>query len=232
LGDILASTLSTGKVMAVPSGTVVLDACAEPAGRGTYFFVIDNFVKHANAKGYNRHVATGAMQLSELLSVRQEALGLLLLENYREPWKQLVEYMKQGESAVPSNIEPAKAKYTNPGQKKMPWKSEGMEQYNQLHEEVRQDQLLSEGQRFEIRFKNKMKQEAGMAQSRKRKTIQLVNVAAVHELDDVSSNDDSSHGANKLDQRMEVVLAAEPAIQLVCSTNVMDYIGIALEYTA
>jgi hypothetical protein len=33
----------------------------------TYFFVIDNFVKHANAKGYNRHVATGAMQLSELL---------------------------------------------------------------------------------------------------------------------------------------------------------------------
>jgi hypothetical protein len=23
----------------------------------TYFFVIDNFVKHANAKGYNRHVA-------------------------------------------------------------------------------------------------------------------------------------------------------------------------------
>jgi hypothetical protein len=76
----------------------------------TYFFVIDNFVKHANAKGYNRHVVTGAMQLSELLSVRQEALGLLLLENYQEPWKQLVEYMKQGESAIPSNVKPAKAK--------------------------------------------------------------------------------------------------------------------------
>jgi hypothetical protein len=77
----------------------------------TYFFVIDNFVKHANAKGYNRHVAMGAMQPSELLSVRQEALGLLLLENYREPWKQLMEYMKQGESAVPRNVKPAKAKY-------------------------------------------------------------------------------------------------------------------------
>jgi hypothetical protein len=37
-----------------------------------------------------------------------------------------------------------------------------------------------------------MKQEAGVAQSRKRKTIQSVNVAAVHELDDVSSDDDSS----------------------------------------
>jgi hypothetical protein len=37
-----------------------------------------------------------------------------------------------------------------------------------------------------------MKQEAGVAQSRKRKTIQSVNVAAVHELDDVSSNEDSS----------------------------------------
>jgi hypothetical protein len=37
-----------------------------------------------------------------------------------------------------------------------------------------------------------MKQEAGMAWSRKRKTIQLVNVAAVHELDNVNSNEDSS----------------------------------------
>jgi hypothetical protein len=157
----------------------------------TYFFVIDNFVKHVNAKGYNRHVVTGAMQPSELLSVGQEALGLLLLENYREPWKQLVEYMKQGESTVPSNVKPAKAKYTNPGQKKMPWKSEGMQRYNQLHEEVHQDRLSSEGQRFEIQFKNKMKQEAGMAWSRKRK-IQSVNMAAVHELDDVNSDDDSS----------------------------------------
>jgi hypothetical protein len=46
----------------------------------TYFFVIENFVKHVNAKGYNRHVARGAMQPSELLSVGQEALGLLLLK--------------------------------------------------------------------------------------------------------------------------------------------------------
>jgi hypothetical protein len=131
------------------------------------------------------------MQPSELLSVGQEALGLLLLENYREPWKQLVEYMKQGESTVPSSVKPAKAKYTNPGQKRMPWKSEGMQQYNQLHEEVHQDRLSSEGQRFEIQFKNKMKQEAGVAWSRKRKTIQSVNVAVVHELDDVSDNDSS-----------------------------------------
>jgi hypothetical protein len=50
-----------------------------------------------------------------------------------------VEYMKQVRATVPSNVEPAKAKYTNPGQNQMPWKSEGMEPYNQLHEEVRQD---------------------------------------------------------------------------------------------
>jgi hypothetical protein len=35
----------------------------------TYFFFIDNSIKHANAKGYNIHVATGAMEPSELLSV-------------------------------------------------------------------------------------------------------------------------------------------------------------------
>jgi hypothetical protein len=74
-----------------------------------------------------QHVATGAMQPSELLLVGQEALGLLLLENYWEPWKQLMEYMKQGESAIPSNVKPAKTKYMNPGQKKIPWKSDGME---------------------------------------------------------------------------------------------------------
>jgi hypothetical protein len=106
-----------------------------------------------------------------------------------------------------------------------------MEQYNQLLEEVHQDWLLSEGQRFEIEFKNKMKRSRnGMEQ--KEKTIQLVNVADVHELDNVSSNEDSSQQSHKLDQHMEVVLAAEPAIQLVCSTNVMCHIGIALEYTA
>jgi hypothetical protein len=37
-----------------------------------------------------------------------------------------------------------------------------------------------------------MKQEADVAWSRKRKTIQLVNVAAVHELDDMSSDEDRS----------------------------------------
>jgi hypothetical protein len=75
----------------------------------------------------------------------------------------------------------------------MPWKSEQMERYNQLHEEVHQDQLSSEGQRFKIEFKKKMKQEAGMAWSRKRKTIQSVNVAAVHELNNMSSDEDTSH---------------------------------------
>jgi hypothetical protein len=85
----------------------------------TYFFVIDNFVKHANAKGYNRHVATGAMQPSELVIFnRTRSSWVVAFENYWEPWKQLMEYMKQGESTVPSNIKPAKAKYTNPGQKK------------------------------------------------------------------------------------------------------------------
>jgi hypothetical protein len=173
----------------------------------TYVFVIDNFVKDANVKGYNRHVVTGTLHPSELLSVGQEALGLLLLENYWEPWKQLMEYMKQGESTIPSNVEPAKSKYTNPGQKKMPWKSEGMERYNQLHEEVRQDQLSSEGQRFEIEFKNKMKQEAGVAWSRKNKTIQSVNVAAVNELD-MSTDEDSSQWSRQTGSTYKISISS------------------------
>jgi hypothetical protein len=114
----------------------------------------------------------------------------------------------------------------------MPWKSEGMERYNQLHEEVRQDQLSSEGQRFEIQFKNKMKQEAGVAWSRKRKTIQSVNVAAVHELDDVSSDDECCQRSRQTGSTYGSSISSQPAIQLVCITNVMCDIGIALEYTA
>jgi hypothetical protein len=49
-----------------------------------YFFVIHKFIKHADAKAYSRHVATGMMKPGELISVGQEALGLLLLENYWE----------------------------------------------------------------------------------------------------------------------------------------------------
>jgi hypothetical protein len=41
----------------------------------TYFFVIDNFVKHANAKGYNRHVAAGAMQPNEFSQSDKKLLG-------------------------------------------------------------------------------------------------------------------------------------------------------------
>jgi hypothetical protein len=59
-----------------------------------------------------------------------------------------------------------------------------------------------------------MKQEAGMAWNRKRKKSNWLM------------------WLQSMDQGTEVVLAAKPAIQLVCSTNVMCHIGIALEYTA
>jgi predicted NACHT family NTPase len=107
-----------------------------------------------------------------------------------------------------------------------------MERYNQLHEEVNQDRLSSEGQSFEIQFKNKMKQEAGVAWSRKRKTIQSVNVAAVHELDDMSSDDESCQRSRQTGSTYGSSISSQPAIQLVCITNVMCDIGIALEYTA
>jgi hypothetical protein len=46
-----------------------------------YFFVINNFSKHADAKAYSRHAVTGLMKLGELILVGQEVLGLYLLEN-------------------------------------------------------------------------------------------------------------------------------------------------------
>jgi hypothetical protein len=76
-----------------------------------YFFVIKNFIKHADAKAYNRHVAIGMMKPGKMISVGQEVLGLLLLENYWGPWEQLVNALKD----------------------------EVLERYNVLHEEACQD---------------------------------------------------------------------------------------------
>jgi hypothetical protein len=54
----------------------------------------------------------------------------------------------------------------------MPWKSEGMQRYNQLHEEVHQDWLLSEGQRFQIQFKkNETRSRRGTEQKEKNNPI-------------------------------------------------------------
>jgi hypothetical protein len=57
-----------------------------------YFFVINNFITCADAKAYNRHVATGMMKLGELILVGQEVLGLLRL------WEQLVDALQRGET--------------------------------------------------------------------------------------------------------------------------------------
>jgi hypothetical protein len=68
----------------------------------TFFFVINNFIKHADSKAYYRHVATGMMKLGELILVGQEALGLLLLENYQGLWEQLVNALQRSKT-VPGN---------------------------------------------------------------------------------------------------------------------------------
>jgi hypothetical protein len=78
------------------------------------------------------------MKLAELISVGQEVLGLLLLENYWVLWEQLVNAMNDGQQTVPGN-EALKTKYTNPRNKRNSWSKEGYEQYNKLHEEFCQD---------------------------------------------------------------------------------------------
>jgi hypothetical protein len=160
-----------------------------------YSFVINNFIKHADAKAYNRHVATGMMKPGELILVGQEALGLLLLENYCGPWEQLVNALQRGET-VPGN-EVVQTKYTNPGNKRNLWSKEGLDWHNVLHEEVHQDPLSIHGQIFKTELKKWMPKEAGKATSRKRKAVPEVEVVALHKLDsdsDSDSDEDNNSG--------------------------------------
>jgi hypothetical protein len=54
-----------------------------------------------------------------------------------------------------------------------------------------------------------MKQQAGVEWSRKRKTIQSVNVAAVHELDDVSSNEDTSQRSQQTESKYRSSISSQ-----------------------
>jgi hypothetical protein len=155
-----------------------------------YFFVINNFINHADA---NRHAATGMMKLGELILVGQEVMGLLLLENYWGMWELLVNALQRGEN-VPGN-KMVQTKYTNPGNKRNPWSKEALEQYNVLHEEVHQDRLSINGQIFKTESKKWMLAQAGKATSRKTKVVPVVEVAAVHEHDsDSDSDEDNNRG--------------------------------------
>jgi hypothetical protein len=170
---------------------MIAEKCEGPFEK--YFFVINNFIKHADAKAYNGHVATGMMKPGELISVDQEVLGLLHLENHWGPWEQLVNALQRGET-VPDN-EVVQTKYINPSNKRNLWSKEGLEWDNVLHEEVHQDQLLINGQIFETEFKKRMLKEAGKATSRKKKAVPEVEVVAVHELDsDSDSGEDDNSG--------------------------------------
>jgi hypothetical protein len=72
-----------------------------------------------------------------LILVGQEVLGLLLSENYWRLWEQLVNALQRGET-VPGN-KVVQTKYTSPGNKRNPWRKEGLEWYYVLHEEVNKD---------------------------------------------------------------------------------------------
>jgi hypothetical protein len=67
----------------------------------------------------------------------------------------------------------------------------------------------------------------------KKKTIQSVNVAAVHELSDVSSNEDTSQRSQQTGSTYGSSISSQASNPTgVFCKNVTCHIGIALEYTA
>jgi hypothetical protein len=61
---------------------------------------------------------------------------------------------------------------------------------------------LSEGQRFKVEFKKKMKQEAGMAETKQKMENNPITQCGccIHELNDLSSNEDSSQWSEPTNQ--------------------------------
>jgi hypothetical protein len=90
--------MGDGSFTGIGLGEEIIDIMIAEKCNGAFeqcFFVINNLIKHVDAKAHNRHPATGMMKLGELILVGQEVLGLLLLENYWGPWEQLVNACKE-----------------------------------------------------------------------------------------------------------------------------------------
>ena len=114
----------------------------------SYIFFCENFLKcvvgaQSFSKGWKR-----AGSISEIATLSDEALALLLLENSNYRWINLHQKKKMGEEVAENEL--VKPLYTAAGKHKQQkgftkryggWKNDGIERFNELLDMVRADRL-------------------------------------------------------------------------------------------
>ena len=119
-------------------------------------------------------VASRNKKPSDLVTVSDEALALLLFENHFQSWKDKAESGREGDAESQTSSvtsDDSSTRYTRKhGSTKDGWSDEGIARFGQLMAKVREDRASTNGAEFDKLVQQKMKQESSNARgSRKRR---------------------------------------------------------------
>ena len=135
----------------------------------------------AGAGPWNRLVATGEEMPMEVVTPSDEALTLLLYENYHRQWMD----RHEGRETVRS------ARYTRQGGVRYgEWNDVGIERFNELLNEVKANRASENGMNAEEAFQRESRA-AGLGRRKRRRVTPESRVRVVNDLED----DDSDSGS-------------------------------------
>lgn len=144
-------------------------------------------------------IASGNKKPSDLVTVSDEALALLLFENHFLSWKAKAESGddagSQTSSITSSDTSTCMTKYTRKknGSTKDGWSDDGIKRFQELMTKVREDRSSTNGAEFDKLVQQKMQQEASAARGRRkrrRETEGNIITMVENELPDMPDSDD------------------------------------------
>ena len=167
--------------------------------RQAYRWFYDNVLAHTkNKKAWTNTVKTGKAKATELATVSDEALAILILENYWTVWayKNRVARAEKDNEELDEDDEMPLPIYTKPGSQRESWGNRGMERFNEIYDDVVEDRMSVEGKEFdrwytELQKEAYEKSEGGKKKKAPTKDKAEVKVKARNNLIVLSSNHDT-----------------------------------------
>jgi hypothetical protein len=139
------------------------------------------------------HVGSGNKKPSDVVTVSDEALALLLFENHFQSWKAKADSNDTGSQTSSITSDDSSTKYTRKnGSTKDGWSDHGITRFQQLMAKVTEDRASTNGAEFDKLVQQKMQQESSNARSRKkrrRETDENRITMVVNELPDMPDSD-------------------------------------------
>jgi len=151
------------------------------AQSGAYGWFVDNVLKSVvGSHAWKSQIGCGNDFISSVATNTDEAFALVTLENGFERW----EYEVTHPDEKPAYLHAPAAMYTGTGGTRNSWSAAGIQQFNELVDQVRIDRTTEGGRSFEQRYKENKQGQAQEHRARRRSTIGSIDVSPANDLDD------------------------------------------------